>query len=82
LFQKYTFEGGKEVGDNNNFSWVTVVLLAVFCIGGSFGGGLSIKTMTEHHGAAALAGYGVAGGIFIAISVVLLRQILAYLQDK
>jgi hypothetical protein len=70
------------VGDNNNFNWVTVVLLAAFCIGGSYGGGVSIKTMIEHHGAAALAGYGVAGGIFIAISVVLLKQVLGYLQGK
>ena len=68
--------------EKNDFSWVTVVLLAAFCIGGSYGGGISIKTMIEHHGAAALAGYGVAGGIFIAISVVLIKQILSYLQGN
>lgn len=70
------------MADNKKFSWVSVVLLAVFCIGGSYGGGVSIERMIEHHGVAALAGYGVAGGVFIAISVVLLMQILSYLQSK
>lgn len=66
----------------NNFSWLTVVLLAAFCILGSFGTGISARGLAEHHGGWSLALFGVSTGIFIALSVVLLKQILAYFQDN
>ena len=69
------------MGSKNDFNWMTVILLAAFCIFGSFGGGISIRGLVEHHSAWAIAGFGVAAGIFIAISVVLIKQVLAFLQD-
>jgi hypothetical protein len=70
-----------DVGSKNDFNWMTVILLAAFCILGSFGGGVSIRGLVEHHSGWGAAGLGVSAGIFIAISAVLIKQVLASLQD-
>ncbi len=70
------------MGSKSDFSWTTVILLAAFAILGSFGGGISMVHMVEEHGKWALVGYTVAGGLFIAISTLVIRQILGFLQDK
>ncbi len=65
----------------NDFSWAKVILLAAFCILGSFGGAFSIQSLIEHHSPAVLIGYGVAAGIFIAISAVIILQIVSFSFD-
>ncbi len=69
------------MASTNGFSWAKVIFLAAFAILGSFGGGFSVQSMIEHHSPVVLVAYAIAGGIFIAVSVVVILQLLGSSQE-
>lgn len=64
------------MAEKENFSWTNVIVLAAFCILGSLGGGFTVRSMLGQHSPVTLLVYGVAGGVFIALSVVVILQLL------
>jgi hypothetical protein len=69
------------MASKNSLNWVTIVG-GLFCILGSFGAGLSIRGIVQHINGFQAVGYVLVGGIFIAISALVITQVLSSLTGE
>lgn len=65
----------------NRDSWVSIVVI-IFTLAAALGGGFSIRNMLPHIHAWQAPLYAIVGGIFIAISDVILVQVLSSFQKR
>lgn len=65
----------------NRDNWVSIVVL-VFTLAAALGGGFSLSKMIPHIHEWQVPLYGIVGGIFIALSDVVLVQILSSFQSE
>ena len=64
----------------SSLNWVTIVV-GLFCLLGSFGAGRNIQWLIHRINGFQAVGYALVGGIFIAISAVVLTQVLQSLSE-
>jgi heme A synthase len=62
--------------------WKSALITALFCIVAALGGGMTIKMSLANSGGWVVAGYAVTAGIFMAISAVILMQVLSALSKE
>lgn len=65
----------------NRDSWVSIVVL-IFTLAAALGGGFSLRNMLPHIQAWQAPVYAIVGGIFIAVSDVILVQVLSSFQSE
>ncbi|MCM8782502.1 MAG: hypothetical protein NC828_05585 [Candidatus Omnitrophica bacterium] len=63
--------------NTQGFNWASSLIAIVFCILAAFGGGVTVQSTLHNSGGWVVAGYAVTAGIFIAITAVVLMQVLA-----
>ncbi len=68
-------ESKKEVGG-------VAIVLAAFCILASVLGAISLEEIISHLNKWQKGGYAIAAGVFIAMSAVILNQILSFFQNE
>lgn len=76
------FDEPKKVCKVSEVKWSSAIFLALVAILGSVGGAYSVSSMIGHHNPFVLLGYAVAGGIFIAATVVIILQLMCFSMDK
>jgi hypothetical protein len=59
---------------------ITFILLLV-CIGGSIAASFSVREILPHLNKWQKGGYAIVGGIFIAMAVVILNEMLSFFQN-
>lgn len=72
----------KKVRKVTEVKWSSAIVLALVVILGSLGGAFSVSSMIEHHSPFVLLCYALAGGIFIAATVVIILQLLSFSMDS
>ena len=65
----------------HSISGVVFILLGI-CIIGSVAGSLSLQEIVHHQNKWQSGGYAIVGGIFIALAVVIVNEILKFFQGE
>lgn len=66
---------------NGRDSWVSIVVI-IFTLLAALGGGFSLRAMLPHIHTWQAPVYGIVGGIFIAISDIILVQVLSSFESE
>ncbi len=69
------------MASKNDISWITIVV-TIFCVMASIGAGLNLQRLADRLSGAQAVGYWLVAGIFIALSAVILAQVLSALRKK
>lgn len=64
-----------------SISGIVFVLLGI-CIVGSVAGSLSLREIIHHQNKWQSGGYAIVGGIFIALAVVIVNEILGFFKSE
>jgi hypothetical protein len=59
-----------------------VILVIVFCILASFGGGLTVRNILARNNGWTLPAYGFVAGIFVAFSAVIISYVMKSLREN